>query len=74
MRAPPTSYPCTVEAALGSGATNEDVIGTLIAVAPIVGLSCLVSATAGLGLALGYDIDTALERLDRPDDQGQQPK
>ena len=37
---------------------------------------CVVSALAiaGLGLALGYDIDSALERLDLPPNQRQQPR
>jgi alkylhydroperoxidase/carboxymuconolactone decarboxylase family protein YurZ len=64
MRAPTTAYRDTVEAALDGGAREEEVIGTLIAVAGTVGLSRLVSATVALGLALGYDIDAALEELD----------
>jgi alkylhydroperoxidase/carboxymuconolactone decarboxylase family protein YurZ len=63
--APPGAYPASVEAALAAGATVDDVVGTLVAVAPIVGLVRLVAATAPLALALGYDTDDALERLDR---------
>ena len=59
-----TSYLCTVDAARDGGATDEEIIGTMIAVAPTIGLSRLVSATVGLALALGYDIDAALECLD----------
>jgi alkylhydroperoxidase/carboxymuconolactone decarboxylase family protein YurZ len=64
MRAPASAYRHTVDAALDGGARAEEVIGTLIAVAGTVGLSRLVPATVALGLALGYDIDAALEELD----------
>jgi 4-carboxymuconolactone decarboxylase len=52
------------EAALDAGATAEDVVGTLIAVAPISGLGRVISATPEVALAIGYDIDQALEELD----------
>jgi hypothetical protein len=35
-------------------------------VAPSVGLARVVAAAPGLALALGYDIDSALETLDVP--------
>jgi alkylhydroperoxidase/carboxymuconolactone decarboxylase family protein YurZ len=66
MRAPAAPYRGVVDAALAGGATVEEVIGTMIAVASTVGLSRVVPATEGLALGLGYDIDAALERLDRP--------
>ena len=58
------SYRGAVEAALDAGASVEDIVGTLVAVAPTVGLSRMVAATTGLALALGYDIEAALERLE----------
>jgi 4-carboxymuconolactone decarboxylase len=64
--ASPTSYRLSVEASMGAGATVEEVVGTLLAVAPTVGLARLVSATPRLALAVGYDIDAALERVDLP--------
>jgi hypothetical protein len=66
MRAPATSYRGVVDAALAGGATVEEVIGTMIAVASTVGLSRVVPATEGLALGLGYDIEAALERLEEP--------
>jgi hypothetical protein len=66
LRAAPTSYRRCVDRALGAGASVDDVVGTLKAVAPSVGLAGLVSAAPGLALALGYDVDTALEALDAP--------
>jgi hypothetical protein len=44
-----------------AGATAEDVVGTLVAVAPISGLARVVSATSEVALAIGYDIDQAFE-------------
>jgi alkylhydroperoxidase/carboxymuconolactone decarboxylase family protein YurZ len=63
------SYRSSVEAALGAGGTADEVVGTLIAVAPIVGLARLVRGAPLVGLAVGYDVDAALERLDMPLDR-----
>jgi len=65
MGAAPGSCHWAAEAALDAGATAEDVVGTLIAVAPICGLARVVSATPEVALAIGYDIDQAFEALDR---------
>jgi 4-carboxymuconolactone decarboxylase len=62
--AAPVSYSWAVEAALAAGATIDEIIGTLIAVAPIIGLARVVSATLGVALAIGYDLDQAFEALD----------
>jgi 4-carboxymuconolactone decarboxylase len=59
------SYSWAAEAALDMGATAEEIVGTLIAVAPITGLARVVSATPAVALAIGYDIDQAFEALDR---------
>ena len=39
----------------------DEIVGTLIAVAPTIGLRRVVSAAPELALALGYDVDAALE-------------
>jgi len=72
MHAGPSSYQRCVDRALAAGATVDDVIDTLKVVAPTVGLARLVTAAPGLALALGYDIDAALEAVDlpRPDRPG----
>jgi 4-carboxymuconolactone decarboxylase len=72
MHAGPSSYGRCVDRALAAGATVDDVIDTLKVVAPTVGLARLVTAAPGLALALGYDIDAALEAVDlaRPDEPG----
>jgi 4-carboxymuconolactone decarboxylase len=72
MHAGPSSYQRCVDRALAAGATVDDVIDTLKVVAPTVGLARLVTAAPGLALALGYDVDAALEAVDlpRPDQLG----
>ena len=52
------------DAALDAGATAEDVVGTLVAVAPICGLARVIGATPEVALAIGYDIDQAFETFD----------
>src|SRR5215208_3451436 len=56
-----SSYNAGVEIALAAGATLDEIVGILIAVAPAIGLGRVVSAAPGLALALGYDTDVALE-------------
>ena len=53
-----------VEAGLEAGASYDEIVGTLIAVIPIVGVARVVSAAPNLGLALGYDVAEALELVD----------
>jgi hypothetical protein len=59
-----TSYRHHVGEALTAGAAPEEVVAALVAVARTVGLADLVSATVGLALGLGYDVDRALEVLE----------
>ena len=59
--ASPSSYQATIGPALAAGATVDEVVETLIAVAPMIGIARVVSAAPELALALGYDIDAALE-------------
>jgi 4-carboxymuconolactone decarboxylase len=62
--AAPPSYMSAVEAGLDAGASYDEIVGTLIAVMPIVGVARVVSAAPNLGLALGYDVSAALELVD----------
>ena len=64
LGAAPVSYHWAVTAALDAGATNEEVLGTLIAVAPISGVARVVLATPDVALSIGYDVDAAFEELD----------
>ena len=66
--AAPSSYQESVDAALAAGASIDEVVGTAIAIAPTVGLARVVSAAPELALALGYDVEAALESSeDDPD-------
>jgi 4-carboxymuconolactone decarboxylase len=47
----------TVDRALEAGATEAEIVGVLVAVAPAVGLARVVSSAPRLALAIGYDIE-----------------
>jgi 4-carboxymuconolactone decarboxylase len=68
VAAAPSAYMCAIESALEAGATIEDVVGVLAALLPSIGPDRVVAAAPGLGLALGYDVDEALERRTEGDD------
>ncbi len=57
-------YQHAVERALAAGATTDDIVGTLVAVVSLTGVPQAVAAAPKLGLALGYDVDSALDGLD----------
>jgi alkylhydroperoxidase/carboxymuconolactone decarboxylase family protein YurZ len=57
MGADVTSFQWVVDAALAAGAEDEDVIGALLAVAPIVGLARVAAAAQSLAPALGYQLE-----------------
>ena len=61
LDAAPASYHWSVGMALGAGATVDDIVGVLIAVAPTVGLARVVSAAPPLAAAIGYDVERAIE-------------
>src|SRR3954454_17539461 len=62
-----SSYNAGAEVALASGATLDEIVGILVAVAPSIGLGPAVSVAPELGLALGYDVEAALEALPETD-------
>jgi 4-carboxymuconolactone decarboxylase len=64
LDAGPPSYMSAVERGLEAGASYDEIVGTLIAVIPIVGIARVVSAAPKLALALGYDVADALEFAD----------
>jgi alkylhydroperoxidase/carboxymuconolactone decarboxylase family protein YurZ len=55
------SYIHIVEVARAGGVTSEELVGALVAVIPETGAERAVSAAQKLGLAMGYDVETALE-------------
>ncbi len=62
--ASPPSYSMAVTDALLTDATPEEIVAVLLAVAPVIGVARVVAAAPHLGLALGYDVDAALEDLE----------
>jgi 4-carboxymuconolactone decarboxylase len=47
----------TVELAQSTGATDEEILGVLVAIGPAVGHARVVAEAPRLALALGYDLD-----------------
>ena len=45
----------TVQLALAAGATETEIVGVLVAVAPTVGLARVVATAPKLAIAIGYD-------------------
>jgi len=50
--------------ALAAGATEEEIADILVAIAPVTGLSRVVAAAPEIAIALGYDVEAALEEPD----------
>ncbi len=59
--APPASYAWQVANAVTEGATAEDILGVLLAVAPQVGLPRVVAAAPEIMLALGLSLPDGVE-------------
>jgi len=55
------SYGEQADAAVSAGATAAEIVEVLVGVVPIVGLPCVVAAAPKLAMALGYDLNDALE-------------
>jgi 4-carboxymuconolactone decarboxylase len=64
--APAACLEWSVTRALAAGATEDEITGVLLAIAPVAGLGRVVSAVPGLAIGLGYDIETALMEADAP--------
>ena len=62
--AAPSSFQHAVAHALAAGATSDEVVATLEAVTPVTGAALIVRCAPKVALALGYDVEEALERLD----------
>jgi 4-carboxymuconolactone decarboxylase len=60
------SYGAEADAAVSAGATADEIVDVLIGVVPIVGLPSVVAAAPSLAMALGYDVNDALERASDP--------
>ena len=64
LDAAPPSYMEAIEEARAHGASCDEIAGCLVAVLPTVGVARVVSAAPKVALALGYDVDAALELVD----------
>ena len=53
-----------VSEALDAGISFDEIVAALPALAPTIGIERVVTVAPELARALGYDIDSALERLD----------
>ena len=56
------SYGKEVDAAVSAGATAAEIVEVLLGVVSVVGLPSVVAAAPSLAMALGYDVDDALEQ------------
>jgi 4-carboxymuconolactone decarboxylase len=66
--APTPSYLEAIRCAQRWRASTDEILGCLVAVIPAVGMARVVSAAPKIGLALGYDVDAALEAHAAPID------
>jgi 4-carboxymuconolactone decarboxylase len=64
VNAAPPSFQHAVALALAAGATSDEIVASLEAVTPVTGTARVVQCAPKLALALGYDVEAALERLD----------
>ena len=59
-----SSFQHAVVHALAAGATRDEVVASLEAVTPVTGAARVVQCAPKVALALGYDVESALERAD----------
>ena len=58
--APGVCLEWSTTAALAAGATEDEITGVLLAIAPVAGLSRVTGAVPHVAAALGYDVEAAL--------------
>ena len=57
---PPVCLEWGTTRALAAGATDDEITGVLLAIAPVAGLGRVNGAVPGVAAALGYDVEAAL--------------
>ena len=62
--AAPYSFQHAVTRALAAGATTDEIVASLEAVTPVTGSARVVQCAPKVALALGFDVEAALERRD----------
>jgi alkylhydroperoxidase/carboxymuconolactone decarboxylase family protein YurZ len=60
---PATTIMQTASDAMTAGVREDEIVSALASLVPIVGTSRVAAAAPKLGMALGYDVDAALEEL-----------
>lgn len=65
LGSPAVCVHATVSRALAAGATNDEVVDVLLAIAPVVGLGRVVSVATDVATALEFDVAAALEDPDK---------
>ena len=60
FRLDPKTAALTRVGALAAGATEDEITGVLLAIAPVAGLGRVAGAVPHVAAALGYDVDAAL--------------
>jgi 4-carboxymuconolactone decarboxylase len=63
VNGPNSAFETATSAALAAGATEDELVEILISAAPTIGTANVVAAAPKLALAMGYDVDAALELL-----------
>ncbi len=66
LGSPAVSLEWSTTRALAAGASADEIADVLLAIAPVAGLGRVVAAAPGLGTALGYDVEAALEEPGDP--------
>jgi alkylhydroperoxidase/carboxymuconolactone decarboxylase family protein YurZ len=64
LDASPSSYLWAIGEAIDAGCDRREIVGVLLAIAPVVGVARVVAVAPQLSLALGYDVEAALETYD----------
>jgi 4-carboxymuconolactone decarboxylase len=52
--------------ALATGATEDEITGVLLAIAPVIGLGRITGAVSGVAAAFECDVEAALDESDGP--------
>ncbi len=65
LDAAPSTIQHAVAHAMAAGATEDEVVASLEAVTPVTGPARVVQCAPKIALALGYDVDAALEQPER---------
>lgn len=68
MGSPPAVTRSFVTQALAAGATTDNVVAVLLTLAPMIGSARVVTTASEVALAVGHDVDMALEATDETPD------